>query len=168
LLSNLGAVALEEGDYAQAEEYLQEGLVLARQIGHREWMGPLLINLGLTLRKQQSYVRSEMYFLEGLNLARQIGKPQITANALYEYGNLYLDQQQLEAAEAAFREVLSTTPEGSQDLIALARYGLARVAAARGNTHEVQRLGEASVTALEAMGHRNAQEVRDWLNSLIN
>ena len=168
LLSNLGAVALEEGDYAQAEEYLQEGLVLARQIGHREWMGPLLINLGLTLRKQQSYVRSEMYFLEGLNLARQIGKPQITANALYEYGNLYLDQQQLEAAEAAFREVLSTTPEGSQDLIALARYGLARVAAARGNTHEVQRLGEASVTALEAMGHRNAQEVRDWLISLIN
>jgi tetratricopeptide (TPR) repeat protein/transcriptional regulator with XRE-family HTH domain len=168
LLSNLGAVALEEGDYAQAEAYLQEGLVLARQIGHREWMGPLLINLGLTLRKQQSYVRSEMYFLEGLNLARQIGRPHITANALYEYGNLYLDQQQLEAAEAAFQEVLSTTPEGSQDLIALARYGLARVAAARGNTHEVQRLGEASVTALVAMGHRNAQEVRDWLNSLIH
>ena len=166
LLSNLGAVALEEGNYAQAEEYLQEGLVLARQIGHREWISPLLSNLGLTLRKQQSYVRSEMYFLEGLNLARQIGRPQITANALYEYGNLYLDQQQLEAAEAAFREVLSTTPEGSQDLIALAQYGLARVAAARGNTHEVQRLGEASVTALVAMGHRNAQEVRDWLNSL--
>ncbi|MBV9711605.1 MAG: hypothetical protein JO011_11940, partial [Ktedonobacteraceae bacterium] len=55
---------------------------------------------------------------------------------------------------------------GDQELFALAQYGLARVAAYRGNTEEARRLGEGSVTVLEAMGHRNAQEIRRWLTSI--
>ena len=62
--------------------------------------------------------------------------------------------------------MLTLVPEGGQDLFALAQYGLARTAAAQGNIHEARKLGEASVTALEAMGHRNAKDVRDWLNSI--
>ena len=74
----------------------------------------------------------------------------MTANALYEYGNLYLDKQQPEAAELSFREMLTIIPEGDQDLIALAQYGLARSAAAQGNIQEARRLGEASLTALRS------------------
>jgi hypothetical protein len=33
---------------------------------------------------------------------------------------------------------------------------------------EAQQFGEASLTVLEAIGHRNAKEVRDWLNLITD
>ena len=165
LLANLGDIVIALGNYPQAEDYFQEGLVLARQIEHREWTTVILVNLGLAARKRGNYIQAELYLQEGLTSARQLGIPQITANTLYEYGNLYLDKRQPDTAELAFREMRTIIPEGGQDLIALAHYGLARAVAAQGNIQEARRLGEASVAALETMGHRNVQEVRDWLKS---
>ena len=168
LLSNLGEAEVALGNYIQAEIYFQEGLALARQIGHREWISVLLTNLGLVTRKQGNHIQAKLYLQEGLTLARQIGIPQITANTLYEYGCLYLDKQQPDAAESAFREMLTIIPEGSRDLMALAEYGLARVFAAQGNDFEARKLGEASLRALRMMGHRKADEVRAWLDSLVS
>ncbi len=164
LLGNLGDIVGEQGNYSQAETYFQEGLVIARQIGHREWISISLINLGSIAQKQGKYAQAEVYLQEGLTLARQIGRPRITFNALYEYGNLNLSLQQIEAAEEVFREMLTIVPMGDQELLALAHYGLARTAAAQGNLQTAQQYGEASVMALEAMGHRNAKEVRGWLD----
>jgi len=117
-------------------------------------------------RQQRKYDQAEVYIQKGLALAQQLGLPQIVLNALYEYGNLRLDQQQIEVAEGKFREMLRTTPDGRQDLLALAHYGLARTAAAQNNLDEARRLGEGSVTSLEKMGHYKAQEVRDWLRTI--
>src|SRR5207244_3588126 len=128
------------------------------------WVSVLSINLGLATRKQGNYVLAELHLQEALLLDQQHSIPQITANALYEKGNLYLDRQQLEAAESAFREMLAITPENGQDLITLARYRIARTIAAKGDACEAQRLGEASVVTLEAIGHRYSKEARDWLN----
>jgi len=166
LLINLGGAAIEQEHYSQAETYLEEGLVLARQIEHREWISALLSNLGLTAQMQGRYTQAEAYLQESLAMARQIGRPQIISNALYAYGNLYLHWQQIEAAQTTFREMLTTVSEGSQDLVALAQYGLARAAMAQGNIEEAWKFGKVSVTTLEVMGHRTAQEVRDWLNSI--
>jgi tetratricopeptide (TPR) repeat protein/transcriptional regulator with XRE-family HTH domain len=167
LLCNLGDAAGEQGHYARAEGYFQEGLLLARQVGRREWISMLLLNLGLATRKQGRSAQAEEYLQESLALARQINIPQITANILYEHGNLFLQQQQLGRAEKAFEEMLAVIPKGSQDLMALAQYGLARTFAAQGNIDEAQRLGEVSFTALEVMGHRATEEVKAWLNTLI-
>ncbi|MBV9690455.1 MAG: tetratricopeptide repeat protein [Ktedonobacteraceae bacterium] len=166
LLGNLGEAAVLRRNYAQAELHFQEGLILARQSGHREWTSILLINLGLTARKQGNYVQAELYLQESLTLARQIGRPQITSNVLNEYGNLYLCQQKMEAAETSFHEMVNAIPEGSRELMALAQYGLARVAAAQGKFQDARKLGEKSVTTLEKIGHRKAQEVRHWMNSI--
>jgi tetratricopeptide (TPR) repeat protein len=121
----------------------------------------------MTTQKQGNYSQAEVYLYEGLNLARQLGIPQIICNALYEYGNLYLDQKRIEIAKTCFLEMLSTIPEGSHELFALAHYGLARVAAAQSDIQGAQNAGEVSVKALEEMGHRKAQEVRNWLNSIM-
>jgi tetratricopeptide (TPR) repeat protein/transcriptional regulator with XRE-family HTH domain len=168
LLSNLGEAEVALGNHIEAEIHFQEGLTLARQIGHREWISVLLANLGLVTRKQGNYIQAELYLHEGLALARQIGIPQITANTLYEYGCLYLDKELPDAAELAFHEMLTIIPEGSQDLMALAEYGLARTFAAQGNELDARKLGEASVSALRMMGHRKAEEVKDWLDSLVS
>jgi tetratricopeptide (TPR) repeat protein len=168
LLSNLGEAEVALGNHIQAEIHFQEGLALARQIGHPEWISVLLANLGLVTRKQENYFQAELYLQEGLALARQIGIPQITANTLYEYGCLHLDRQQPDAAELVFREMLTIIPEGSQDLMALAEYGLARAFSAQGKDLEARRLGEASIVALKTMGHRKADEVKGWLDSRVS
>jgi tetratricopeptide (TPR) repeat protein/transcriptional regulator with XRE-family HTH domain len=166
MLLNLGDLALERKDYVQAERYFQEGLELARQLEHREWISLFLLNLGIVMRKQGNYTQSEEYFQESLTLARQIGIPQITSHVLHERGNLYLDLQRPEAAEITFNEMLATAPEGSQDLLALAQYGLARAAASQGRVADAIELGGISAVALEKMGYRNAHEVRLWLESI--
>ncbi len=166
LLANLGEVAVAQGNYDQAEAYFQQGLTLARQIGHREWISVLLNNLGLATRKQGNYGQAKVYLQESLALAQEIDIPQMTANTLYECGNLYLDRMDPEAAELSFREMLTIIPEGSQDLIALAQYGLARSASVQGNIQEARRLGEESLTALKVIGHRKANEVKDWMASI--
>ncbi len=166
LLNNLGDVDIELGNYQQAEIYFQEGLELAKQLGHREWTSLLLLNLGLTSRKQANYEQAREYFQEGLVLARQIGIPQITAHGLYEYGNLCLDQGQTDQAEVIFREMLNVTPDESQDLLALAHYGLARVASSKGNLGEAKQLASVSAAKLESMGHRDTSEVKSWLHIL--
>ncbi len=167
LLSNLGEAVYELGNYAQAQAYLQEGLAQARKIEHREWIIVLLSNLGRAASEQGNYIQAEKHLQEGLALARQINRHQITTNVLYEYGNLYIKQRKIGEAEVTFREMLSLVPEHDQDLIALGRYGLARVAAIQGNIQDALRLGEVSLKTLDEIGHRKAQEVGGWLASII-
>ncbi len=166
LLSNLGSAAAEQGHYVQATIYLQEGLQLARQTGNKEWMSLLISNLGLTTRKQRDYKKAEEYLQEGLKIAREIGTPLIIANVLYEYGNLSLDRHQIESAYETFSRMQDTIREGDQELVALSQYGLARVAVAQNNIEEALHLGKMSLELLESMGNRNANEVREWLNTI--
>ncbi len=166
LLLNMGEMAVDQGNYANAEVYYQEALALARQVGHREWISILLICMGKLAQKQGKDTQASSYLRESLNLAQQIARPRIICICFYEYGNLYLQQKQIEAAADAFNEMLLSIPEGDQELLALAQYGLARVAANKGNLPEAQKVGKESADILAAMGHRNAQEVRSWLDSI--
>jgi transcriptional regulator with XRE-family HTH domain/tetratricopeptide (TPR) repeat protein len=166
LLGNLGDVESELGNYAQAEVYLQEGLALARQIGHREWLAAVLANLGMMMRKRGKYEQARSYLQEGLSLARQVGRLEIACAALYDYGHVCLAEMQSGAAQASFEELLTSAPEDFQDFVALAQYGLARVAAAQGNFEEARLLGETSMEVLETIQHRDAGEVREWLEAM--
>ncbi len=166
LLGNLGEVSIYLGYYAEAELYVQEGLLLARQIGHPEWTSFLLRNQGLLARKQKKYLQAEIYLQESLELACTIGRTQIISEALYQYGDLYLDLQKITEAEKCFSEMLTIAPEGSLDQIALAQYGLARIAGNKGNKEKGRQIGLISITTLETMKHHLASEAREWLNTI--
>ncbi len=168
LLINLGEASDAQGHSSAAESYFQEGLIFAREMQRREWISVLLTNLGLTTRKQENFIQADEYLLEGLILARQIGVPQMIANALYEYGNLYLNQQSPSEAENIFNEMLTIIPKGAQDLTALAWFGLAQVAFTKGNVNQALKFGGESISLLEAIGHRKAKEVRQWLDSIMD
>jgi hypothetical protein len=62
--------------------------------------------------------------------------------------------------------MFQSIPEGDQEMYALANYGLARVAASKGELTEARVKAETSIQAFETMGHRRAQEVRQWVNTL--
>jgi tetratricopeptide (TPR) repeat protein/transcriptional regulator with XRE-family HTH domain len=166
LLGNLGEASGYLGHYAKAELYIQEGLLLARQIGHPEWISTLLTQQGQLARKLKKFLQADIYLQESLEIASTIGRPQLISEALYQHGDLYLDLQKIVEAEKCFREMLTIAPEGSIDQIALAQYGLARIAKQRGNQEEGRQLGLISITTLEKIKHHLAPEARDWLNTI--
>jgi tetratricopeptide (TPR) repeat protein len=167
ILVNLGDVLVEEGSLLQAEISLLEGLELAQKLGHREWMSVLLMTLGRTTHKQGRYRDAERYLRESLHLASQIDRPRITCDALYELGDLYLSIKKISDAEKAFKEVIKLLPPGDQEFLALAYYGLARVAALLRDRENARLYGDKSVMILEAIGYRKVAEVRDWMKSAL-
>jgi tetratricopeptide (TPR) repeat protein len=167
-LSNLGEVAVEQGDYVQAEQYLREGISLVHQLEDQTYLTSLLAHLGSALGGQRNYEQANASFQESLELARSQGSPWYISKVLIAWGEVHLKHQQLNAAAAAFQEVLTYERKagGDPELLARARYGLARGAARRGKTAEAARLGLESARQFEKIGHYKAREERDWLLSL--
>lgn len=168
LLANLGPPLTEQGEYAQAEHYLQEGVDLARQLGNRDSLPFLLMNLGGAIGWQGDYERANACFQEGVEVARHLGSPWLISSVLRDWGEIHLKYGRLDLATAAFQEVLILTSGPKRDpyLIAQAQYGLGQIAALREDTAEAHRLGTESLTTFEALGHRKAKEVKEWLQSL--
>ncbi len=167
MLSNLGERAIIQENYVQAEAYLQEGLTLARQLGHCRWTSTLLSNLSMLAATGGNYGQAETYLDEGLSLARQLGVPLLICTLLDSQGEYYLKLQQSHTAAASFSEMLSHAPDGCQELIANAQYGLARVAAMQNNVYEARQLGKICLAIFERLSYYRAKETRYWLDLLL-
>jgi tetratricopeptide (TPR) repeat protein len=157
---------LEQGQYAQVETYLQEGLSITRQIGQQERTGDFLVILGDAATRKGYYAQAQVYLEEGLVLARRLGHVQLLCSMLYAWGELALKQQQIETASAAFEEMQTLIPQGARELVAQAEYGLARICAAKGNIDEAHRRGENSLSLFEPIKHRQTSDVREFLKAL--
>ena len=166
VLSNLGAMALDMQDYHKAEQYLKEGLAVARRIEDTKVVSADLGALATMAARQGRYDEAAAYLQEALSLARQVGDIWLLSAVLNERGDLYLKQQRLDDAHAAFSESLAISAEGSQEEVASALYGLARVAAAKGDVAEARRLGRKCLDILEPMGNRLKDGVREWLGAI--
>lgn len=103
---------------------------------------------------------------EALQIARQMGDIWLLGVVLGEWGELALEEHRLDDAAAAFDEALSIAARGNQEVVALARYGLARVAAARGDTTTALAEGKASFALFASMDNRLTEEVKTWLQTI--
>lgn len=167
VLANLGALAIQCDDLAQAEAYGQEGLTLARQLGHREITAVLLTLLGTHARHARDYVQATAFLQEAQRLAETVSYPLLQIVVCQEWGELHLAQHHPQSAAQALKEALRLArAEGHQQSIAQALYGLAQTEEAEGALDEAQRLGAASLTILETMGHYQVGAVRHWLSKL--
>lgn len=166
VLTNLGDAALEQHQYAQAEAYSAEALAIARQLGNARTIGADLVSLGNLAVRQEHYQQAAEYLQEALQVARQLEDSWLLSAVLLAWGELYLKQQRVEEAFAAFQEAFTVSSNGNQDSAASALFGLARVAAARGDAAAAERQGRESLRLFEGMGNRLAGEVRAWLETL--
>jgi tetratricopeptide (TPR) repeat protein len=167
ILQSLGALADEQGDQARAEALYEEGLAVAREIEYRELVSLLLACLGAVATKCGKIAQAEAYLREGLDMARKVGCSWLIGDVLGKWGDFYLKQQRYDLAGAAFQEALEAAREqGMQEWIGAALYGLARVAAARGDMGEACHRGQQCLACFEAIGHRKAGEVAEWLSTL--
>lgn len=166
MLSNLGAAAIERHEYAKAEAYLQEALSIARRIGDARVSAADLGSLGQIAQLQGRYEQAESYLQEALAQARLLGDIWLLGAVLVECGELALKQQRLGEAAAAFQEAQAVALNSHLEAVASALYGLARIAAARGDIAEAQRQGQESLRIFNDMGHRLKDTVKDWLPTL--
>jgi tetratricopeptide (TPR) repeat protein len=167
LLLNLADLWIEQGHDGEAEVAGREGLELARQIGHRELTSGHLINQGMIAARGGRYKEAEAALHEGLQLAQQLGGLYLMGMAFYESGNCALLQQQVERAAAYFDE-MEAIAQADQELVALACFGRARIAAVRGTRADAHRLAMTSLRSLEAMGSSFRTVVRDWIAEHFN
>ena len=72
----------------------------------------------------------------------------------------------IQAAGNTFQEMLALAPSDSQKVIADAQYGLARVAALKPDYDEARKLAQDSLHILDAIGHRRATSIRNFLQEL--
>ena len=168
-LESLGGVANLRHNHAEAERYLLESLELARQSDLGEMLPFVLSQLGQAAGYQGDEGRASDYFEESLRLARQAQAIGTLSEALARWGDVLLYFQRLEEAAAAYQEVLSleASAELEPQMTARARYGLARVAAQRGELSLARQLGQESLAAYEALGHHQAAaEVNQWMHTL--
>src|SRR5579871_1152500 len=166
VLTNMGSAAVDQQDYTKAESYLTEALDAARQIDDLKLMSVNLGNLGTLAFRQKRYEQATHHIKEALQIARQVGDIWLLGAVLVEWGELALEEHRLDDAAAAFDEALGIAAKGSQEMVALARYGLARVAAERGDTTTAREQGKASLDLFESMGNRQTEEVKSWLQTI--
>ncbi len=165
-LLNLGDVAVEEEAHEEAERYFLEGLAEARQ--SKDMAGCILAftNLGTNCARRGAWQEAQTNFEEAVMLARDRGDPWLLSNALCCRGEASLTAQQVDAAEEWFQEALAVYQdrEPNRELVTLAQFGLAQVAARRGRQEEARQAAEQCLLVLVEMNHRSAQQVQAWLD----
>jgi tetratricopeptide (TPR) repeat protein len=166
-LGNLNEALCRQGHWAEAEETLQEGLSLARELGHREHLCSLLRRMGQLALQQGHMDQAEAIVQEGIALARASQHHWHLGALLGVWGDVHLACQQWDAAQAAYMEAVEMAEEmKGNELEAAARYGLARLAAHRGNLEEARRQGERSIQLYGTHHLFEGTEVKHWLARL--
>ncbi|MCB8944036.1 MAG: tetratricopeptide repeat protein [Ardenticatenaceae bacterium] len=167
MLGNLGAIACHLGNYAEATAYFRQGLTLAEANGLPIQIYRQQANLGQAAMLRGQTRQANIHYQEAIRLVRQLGFPEDIGMILNQAGESYLTQDDYQKAAHCFLEAKQLADESQLLRVGpLSLYGLARVAAARGNMVEAYRLGEQSRQQLLAAGHRKANEVWWWLQEL--
>ncbi len=167
MLWGLGVLAQEQGDLTQAETYYQQALTAAREVGHQERIIILLRSLGTLATLQTRFVQAESYYAEAFQVAQSIGHRWQIGRIYSEQGELHLAQGFNETATQAFTALFTLARIlPSQELVAGALYGLARVTAVQGHLAQARTYAQESLDVFTAIGHFKVQEVTAWLKNL--
>jgi len=138
-LSDLGTLLLRQGEFAQAQHWLEESLHLQDSIGGPDPM--ILMRLGELAMRQSQYDRARAYFEQGLAVCQATG---ITVIALWSTVNLeyvYLREGEEDCAQDTFAEVQQRFREmGSKIGVVYALEGLASLAVRQNELERAVRL----------------------------
>lgn len=167
LLGNLGLTACNLGNYAEAAAHFRAGLALAEKSSLAIQVCRQQANLGYVAVLRGQYRQANTHYQVALQLVRDLKFPEDLSIILNQMGDCAMRQDRYGDAVANFEEALATAvPINLTREVALSQYGLAQLAAKRGNVEEARRLGRESQQVLTEIGHKKANEVWWWLKEL--
>lgn len=167
ILGNLGLTACNLGNYAEAAAHFRAGLALAEKSSLTIQVCRQQANLGYVAVLRGQYRQANTHYQVALQLVRDLKFPEDLSIILNQMGDCAMRQDRYGDAAAYFEEALATAvPINLTREAALSQYGLAQLAAQRGNVEEARRLGRESQQTLAAIKHKKANEVWWWLKEL--
>ena len=131
-LNNLGAVALEEGDYQKARDYFTQAYNLNQERQQFAAASINQANLATVAVRQGKPAAASQHLLAAQDAARQSQSPQALGRVYLQWASFYLDQNDPASAQDFLTRAqpLATTPELKGTLF----HHRGRLALARGDT----------------------------------
>ncbi len=164
MLNSRARLAVERGDYAAAEQIAREGIQRCDALDYLELMPSLMATLGEALNANGNYEDADGFLLTSLTMAHAMNRPWLTAYANLVLGGCLLEREEIDRAHEAYEDALrEARPLRAQPFVALALFGLARIAAMRNDAAGARELGQRSLDVFDAIGHARARRVREWL-----
>jgi non-specific serine/threonine protein kinase len=152
VLNDLGVLATDTGNYARAQEALEECLALDRTIGEKNRIAAALSYLGDVAMYQSDDERAINLNEESLAIARTLDTGSI-ARSLLHLGLALRERGELRRADLVLTESLALHRErGNRGAVAWCLEGLAGVACARGQPDWAAQLYGAAEALREAIG----------------
>ncbi len=111
VLLHLGEGAIWQGEQLQAEQYLQEGLILAQAKGDAKNTSAFLSFLGFTHMQRGHYIQAEQLLQEGLGLASQEKQLERCATILRHLGLVAMLKESFDSAEIYLQQGLTYARE---------------------------------------------------------
>jgi tetratricopeptide (TPR) repeat protein len=129
-LSNLGNIAMDQGEYARATDLYQQSLVIFQQLGDQLGIASSLSNLGIIAVSQGEYVRAIDRHQQSLAIRQQLGDQAGIAVSLCNLGIAAANQGEYVRATDLFQQSLVIFQQlGNQPSIASLVNNLGVVAA---------------------------------------
>jgi predicted ATPase/DNA-binding SARP family transcriptional activator len=152
-----GVLASDQGDYARAVAWYEEGLALLRAIGDTRNIALILNNLGNVAGWQGDYERAMTLFKESLALLREVGDKTLIAAVLGSLGSQACDLGDMETAVPYMEESLALQREmGDQDGMARTLTNLGLTAHVRGDLSRAASLFEEGLAIKRTIGSKNS------------
>jgi predicted ATPase/transcriptional regulator with XRE-family HTH domain/Tfp pilus assembly protein PilF len=150
-LSELGQLALRQGDYDTARTQLEEAVALEQVAGDRWFAAHSIRSLGDIAWHQGDLARAQALYNESLALYRELGDTLRASAALRNLGHIARDQGDYGEAAILFRRSLRLVHDlGNEQTVALCLAALAGVAALQGRPERAARLFGAADALREA------------------
>jgi tetratricopeptide (TPR) repeat protein len=131
-LLDAGQLGSFMGRYAEAQQYLEQCLAIARNLDDKVRISAVLQPLGLALLGRGEFGSARRHLQEGLELAEQLGTPREIAGALNALAQTARAEGDLATAEPLYARVLSIARQTSDvDIVAVSLLNLAMVATVR-------------------------------------
>ena len=154
-LFDAGQLGSYMGQYAEAAQYLEASLAIARSFADNERIAAVLQPLGLTSLGRNDFARARQYLREGLELAEQLGKPLEVAGALNALAQVTRAEGDLVTAEPLYERVLGLARRlGYREIVAVSLLNLAMVAIARGAHDRAREMLVEVVAILDEIGSK--------------
>ena len=153
-LNGSGGLAIEQGDYARAQAFLEESLALWRRLDDRHRIAASLANLGTVAAHQGQNERAAAFCEEDLAIQRALGDTHGIAVALQNLGAVAKQLGQLARAGAFYAESLALFRQMRDPFsTASALSGLGALACRQGHYQEAEALLEEALTLQHKLGN---------------
>ena len=163
VLSRLGVLHDQRGDFEPAARLFESALAAYRELGDRSGVASALNSLGSAARNAGDTERARAFFEESLSIRREIGDPSGEASSTHNLAVIALDEGDGERALEMFERCVRLDGAAGNDWgLALDGCGLADALLLLGEIEAAEAKAVESLHALASIGER------DWMAEALS